>query len=111
MSTAGVCRGRVSRESQLVLRVGGSPVVVPFPGVSLRLSVVESGEYCPRGVKRLSRSLSLDMGLQSSWKTLGFCEQRSSESIQVELIVKAHGRTARTMAMAGEGLEWEMGSS
>lgn len=51
------------------------------------------------------------MGLQSSWKTLGFCEQRSSESIQVELIVKAHERTARTMAMAGEGLEWEMGSS
>lgn len=69
------------------------------------------GNIAQRGVKRLSRSLSLEMGLQSSRKTLGSCEQRSSESIQVELIVKVHGHTARTMTMAGEGLEWEMGSS
>lgn len=69
------------------------------------------GNIAQHGVKRLSRSLSLDLGLRSSRKTLGFCKQRSSENIQVELIVEVHEHTARTMTMAGEGVEWEMGSS
>lgn len=69
------------------------------------------GNIAQHGVKRMSRSLGLDMALRSSRKTLGFCEQRSSESIQVELTVKVHRRTARAMTMAGEGVEWEMGSS
>lgn len=50
------------------------------------------------------------MGLWSSRKTLGFCDQRGSESTQVEFIVKVHVHAGRNMAMmgvrVGEGVVW-----